>query len=99
METTPAHETTPPNPETLFLDMVTAAVIEARQTGQIVSSPHEAYALLAERLDQFWREVRRRREPEVLLDLLVALATQCAMVADDLCVKQVIEENDNLEAA
>jgi hypothetical protein len=79
--------------------MVSAAVIEARQTGQTVSSPHEAYGLLAERLDQFWQQVRRRSEPEVLLDLLVALATQCAMVADDLCVRQVIEENDNQEVA
>lgn len=99
METPPAPETAPPNPETLFLDMVTTAVIEARQTGQTVGTPHEAYALLAERLDHFWREVRMRREPEVLLDALVALATQCAMAADDLCVKQVIAENDNQEAA
>jgi hypothetical protein len=99
METTPPPESTPPNPETLFLDMLSAAVIEARETGQTVNSPYEAYALLSEKLDHFWREVRRRREPEVLLDLLVAMATQCAMVADDLCVTQVIEENDNQEVA
>ncbi|HEY0256095.1 MAG TPA: hypothetical protein VGC39_01535 [Candidatus Methylacidiphilales bacterium] len=89
--------TPPPNPETLFLDLLATSVNEARETGQIISSPHEAYAFLADRLDQFWREVRRRNEPEVLLDLLVALATQCAMAADDLCVKQVIAENDNQE--
>ena len=99
METPPSSETTPTNPDTLFLDMLTAAVSEARETGQTVNSPYEAYALLSEKLDQFWREVRRRREPEVLLDLLVAMSTQCAMIADDLCVAQVIEENDNQEVA
>ena len=99
METPPAPETAPANPETLFLEMLTASVLETRESGQIISSPHEAYALLAERLDHFWREVRMRREPEVLLDALVALATQCAMAADDLCVKQAIAENDNQEAA
>ena len=97
METPPAPETAPANPETLFLEMLTASVLDTRESGQIISSPHEAYALLAERLDQYWREVRRRAEPEILLDLLVSLATQCAMAADDLCVKQVIEENDNQE--
>ena len=92
-------KTTPPNPETLFLDLLTTSVAEARETGQIVSSPHEAYAELAERLDHFWQEVRRRRgEPEVLLESLVALATQCVTAADDLCVKQVLEENQNPEA-
>lgn len=92
-------EQTPPNPETLFLELLTTSVAEARESGQIVSSPHEAYALLGERLDHFWLEVKRRRdEPEVLLDLLVALATQCVTAADDLFVKRVIEENNNPEA-
>jgi len=99
MEPTSLPQTTPPNPETLFIDMVTAAVDEARETATPLNSPHEAYAYLAERLDLFWREARHRREPEILLDLLVGLATQCALVADDLCVKQVLEENDNQEAA
>lgn len=90
-------ETTPPNPETLFLELLNTSVSEAREAGQIVSSPHEAYALLSERLDAFWHGVRLRREPEVLLDLLVALATQCVTASDDLFVKRVIEENNGEE--
>jgi hypothetical protein len=92
-------EPTPPNPETLFMELLATAVSEARESGQIVSSPHESYAFLQEHLEAYWREVRNRREPEVLLDLLVALATQCVMAADDLCVKQVIEENNGQEVA
>jgi hypothetical protein len=90
-------ETTQPTPETLFLELLNTSVTERREAGQIVSSPHEAYALLAERLDHFWREVRLRREPEILLDALVALATQCALAAEDLCARQVIAENDDQE--
>jgi hypothetical protein len=78
--------------------MLSTSVAEERENGQIVSSPHEAYALLAERLDSFWHGVRLRREPEILLDLLVALATQCVTAADDLFVKQVIAENNHQEA-
>ena len=87
-----------PNPQTLFLELLTTAVSEARETGQIVSSPHEAYALLVERLELFWRSVRQRQEPEILLDGLVALATQCAMAAEELCAKQVLEENNGQES-
>lgn len=98
VKTSPSSmEQTKPSPETLFLDLLGTSVAEARETGQIVSSPHEAYALLAERLDAFWHGARLRREPEVLLDLLVALATQCVTAADDLFVKQVIAENNNQE--
>ena len=87
-------EPTPTTRENFFQDMLSASVAEARENGQIVSSPHEAYALLSERLDAFWHGVRLRREPEVLLDLLVALATQCVAAGDDLFVQQVIEENN-----
>lgn len=85
-------------PENLFVELLTTAVAEARETGQIVSSPHEAYALVLEQLDAFWREVRQRRDAEVLLDNLVTIATQCAIAADDLFVRQVIADNDNQEA-
>jgi hypothetical protein len=94
----PTNKTSPPNPETLFVDLLTASISEASDSGQIVSSPHEAYALLVEKLDTFWREVRNRRDPEVLLDHLVAIATQCATAADDLFVRQVLADNDTQEA-
>jgi len=90
-------EPTPPNPETLFLDLLTTSVAEAREAGQIISSPHEAYALILEKVEAYWREVRNRRDPEVLLDHLVALATQCVTAGDDLFVKQVIDENNSEE--
>jgi hypothetical protein len=89
----------PPNPETFFLELLATSVNEARETGPAISSPHESYALLLEKLESYWREVRHRRDPEVLLDLLVALATQCVTAADDLYVRQVIDENDSSEVA
>ena len=65
MEPSPPPESTTTDPSTLFLDMVTASVEESRESATTVSSPHEAYALLAERLELFWRQARRRREPEL----------------------------------
>jgi hypothetical protein len=84
-------ENPPSNPESLFFELLAASVAEARETGRIVSSPHESYALLLEKLDVYWLQVRERREPEDLLDLLIALATECVTVSDDLFVRQVID--------
>ena len=97
MEATPTNN--PPTPETFFLELLTTSVNEAREAGLTVNSPHESYALLLEQLEIYWREVRHRREPEILLDLLVNLATQCVTCADDLFVRQVIADNDNQEEA
>ena len=96
---TPEPETTPPNPENLFLDLLATSVAEARESSPVVASPHEAYALLHERLDLFWRGVQQRQEPEVLLDLLIGLATQCVAAGDDLFVARVIADNDDKEVA
>ena len=84
----------PPKPETFVLELLTTSINEARESGQIVSSSHESYALLLERLEAYWRAVRNRCDSEVLLDLLINLATQCVTTADDLFVARVIADNN-----
>jgi hypothetical protein len=86
-----------PNAQTLFRDLVETSVTEARQDGDGVHSHHEAYALLAERLDNYWKSVRNRCAGEVLLDHLVELAAQCAMAADDLVVDEVLADQKEVQ--
>ena len=96
---TPEPEANPSNPENLFLDLLATSVAEARESSPAVASPHEAYALLHERLELYWRGVQQRQEPEVLLDLLIGLATQCVAAGDDLFVARVIADNEDKEVA
>jgi len=81
--------------EPLFLELLENSIVETRESAPNVASAHESYALLSERLELYWREVRGRRDPEVLLDLLVSIATQCAAAAEDLFVNQVLAANQD----
>ena len=86
-----------PKPETLFFDLLQTSVTEARQDGDVTHSHHEAYALLAERLEMYWRAVRNRCDSEVLMDHLVELAARCVTVADDLLVDNILEEQKEVK--
>ena len=55
-----------------------------------ISSYHEGYGLLAEELDEFWDEVKkkaRERNKENALVELVQIATLCKRIAEDLGLK------------
>lgn len=99
------------NSSTISLDaMAIAAVAEelnrARSLHPVaMNSAHEAYAVIAEELDEFWEEVRARRSDRNRLNMreeLLQTAAMCVRAITDLGLfKQAVTPSDKgqLEAA
>jgi hypothetical protein len=69
-----------------FTELVAEEVARARRLHLPIHSLHEGYAVIAEELDEFWLEVRRRaedRDPWAMRDELVQVAAMCQRVAED----------------
>jgi hypothetical protein len=89
-EPTEAHgsatDTTTPSTSSPFLVAVAAEVAKARakHPGEI-HTPHEAFGVIWEELDEFWDEVRaQRHDPHQMLKELIQTAAMCQRAAEDL---------------
>jgi hypothetical protein len=63
-------------------------VTRARQLHQPMSSHHEAYAVILEELDEYWEEVRKKREerdPKAIREELIQTAAMCVRAVHDVC--------------
>jgi hypothetical protein len=50
-----------------------------------MTTPHEAYAVILEELDEFWDEVRKKEHcPEKMLRELIQIAAMAQRAAEDL---------------
>lgn len=65
---------------------------EARRAGnkhKPMNSQHEAYAVIKEEMDEYWKEVRKGgsvpRDPAALTTELVQMAAMCLRALHDLC--------------
>ncbi len=70
----------------VFADLVAAELDRARRLHGPCRSLHEGYSVILEELDEFWDEVRKRRElriPERCIAELVQVAAMCQKVAED----------------
>ena len=75
--------------ELTFPQCVAQELRLARQKHRPLNSAHEAYAVILEELDEFWEQVRLKREdrePIVMLVELVQIATMAQRAAEDLRV-------------
>jgi len=81
-------KTNPPAPQTAtFAGLVRDELAAARRNHAPLNSAHEAYAVILEELDEFRKEVWRRREvrvPKRMLGELVQTAAMCQRAAEDL---------------
>jgi hypothetical protein len=70
-----------------FLAIVLTEVQRARSLHAPLNSPHEAYAVILEELDEFKAEVwkkRAARDPRAMREELIQIAAMCARAAEDL---------------
>jgi len=70
-----------------FLTLVRDEWERARGKHEPMNSPHEAYAVILEELDEFWEEVRAQtdaRNGAHMLKELVQIAAMCERAAHDL---------------
>ena len=73
-----------------FLINVAAEVKKARQKHGPMHSPHEAYAVILEELDEFWDEVRKQRanyDSEAAYMELIQIAAMACRAAADCCYR------------
>lgn len=76
--------------ESLLSGVLTAIGIEVRSAVQkhaSLNSAHEAYAVILEELDEFWDEVKLRREqrdPQAMRNELIQTAAMCVRTIIDL---------------
>lgn len=69
------------------LQYVRAEIDRARGLHDPMSSAHEAYSVILEELDEFWEEVKKKREkrdPDKLFKELIQVAAMCVRAATDL---------------
>ena len=70
-----------------FQEMVTAELTEVRKKHKPINSLHEGYGLLAEEVDEFFREVCKKsknRLKDNVRQELVQIAGICQRIAEDL---------------
>lgn len=73
--------------DAFFSDLVFGEIEKARARNAPINSAHEGFAVIAEELDEFWDEVRKRRsqhDPVRMLAELVQVAAMCQRTAEDL---------------
>jgi hypothetical protein len=71
----------------MFADLVREELAKARRQHPPQNSAHEAYAVILEEVDEFWEEVRAKREarsPEKMLKELVQIGAMAQRAAEDL---------------
>ncbi len=71
----------------MFWQLVARELLEARDKHAGLNSAHEAWAVIAEELEEFKNEVfnrRERRDKEKLLRELIQTAAMCQRAAEDL---------------
>jgi hypothetical protein len=75
-----------------FQELQTAELAAARRKhNHPINSPHEAYAVMLEELDEFWEEVRRQtndRNPTAMYRELIQIAAMAQRTAEDLIVPE-----------
>jgi hypothetical protein len=70
-----------------FRDEVLAELASYKTKGKTCPSWHQAYGLIAEELDEFWDEVKKKdhkRDPKNALKELVQIAALCEHAAQQL---------------
>lgn len=69
-----------------FLELVAADLAKARSKHPGgMNSPHEAYGVILEELDEFWDLVREQKpSKERMLEELISVAAMCNRAAEDL---------------
>lgn len=73
--------------DTRAISRVAAEIARAREHHAPINSAHEGYAVILEELEEFWREVQRKRaerDPAAMLEELVQCATMCLRTAVDI---------------
>jgi hypothetical protein len=71
-----------------ILQEILNEVTRARRLHQPMNSHHEAYAVILEELDEYWDEVRKKREerdPEAIRKELIQVAAMCVRAVNDVC--------------
>jgi hypothetical protein len=69
-----------------FPDLVEAELKNARAKHQPIQSAHEGYAVIAEEVEEFWDEVKKKRQDRdktLMLHELVQLAAMARRTAED----------------
>jgi NTP pyrophosphatase (non-canonical NTP hydrolase) len=75
--------------ETPFAQAVRKELSRAREGHAPQNSAHESYAVILEEVDEFWEEVRKKkqdRSEERMLKELVQIAAMCQRAAEDLAL-------------
>lgn len=72
------------------LEAVKIEFIRASSKHAPMNSHHEAYAVIAEEFEEYWREVQKGgktspRDPEALKQELIETAAMCVRALHDLC--------------
>jgi hypothetical protein len=87
IETTrPDYRSEGPTPARQFLIETEAELRRAMAKWPATHSPHEAYAVIKEELDEFWEEVRKKQtehNPHAMYEELVHIAAMAAKAAVD----------------
>lgn len=71
----------------MFQEKVRIELTEARSSHERINSAHEAYSVILEELDEFWEQVRMKREARdkgEMLKELVQIAAMAQRAAEDL---------------
>lgn len=69
-----------------FPEMVANELQSARRKHRPINSVHEGYAVLLEEVEEFWEEVRKKREnrnSDRMVEELVQVATMAQRIAED----------------
>lgn len=72
-----------------FLAEVADELLRAQAKWAPMNSPHEAYAVILEEVDEFWAEVRKKQtehDPVAMYEELVQIAAMAARAAVDCIV-------------
>jgi hypothetical protein len=70
----------------IFLADVATEVLRAQAMHHALNSAHEAYAVILEELDEYWQEVKRKRQDQnhqAMYNELVQIAAMAARAAID----------------
>jgi hypothetical protein len=70
----------------IFLADVATEVLRAQAMHPVLNSAHEAYAVILEELDEYWQEVKRKRQDQnhqAMYNELVQIAAMAARAAID----------------
>jgi ribosome-binding protein aMBF1 (putative translation factor) len=82
-----------PGHATAFPDRMAVELQTARAKHPSINTHHEAYSIILEEIDEYWEEVRRKKEARsqaYMLSELVQIAAMCQRAAEDLgLVKEV----------